>query len=73
MLSSVQTIYRLGTASEILARGKTVHHTEPRALEVSQGCRLKLALSLDADEAFAVLGCRVPGEVSALSWLKSGS
>ena len=35
---SVQTIYRLGMASEILVQGKNVHHTELRSLEMSPNC-----------------------------------
>ena len=49
-------------ASEILVQGKNVHHTELRSLEMSHSCHLKSNLSLDPDAAFAVLGCRGPGE-----------
>lgn len=73
MLFSVQIIYKQGTASEILAQGKNMHHTEHRPLEVSQGCHLNLTLSLNPDKALAVLGCRGPGEVLATFRLKPGS
>lgn len=50
-----------------------MHHTEHRPLEVSQGCHLNLTLSLNPDKALAVLGCRGPGQVLAMFWLKPGS